>query len=168
MTLGAALRRREWANTVAIFLTVLALDVTFEHSTVQAIDGVKMLKVTQCLLDHGLHLLGKCGTSYGIGSSIVAVPTELIERAVGHPTGWGVVSLSPIVMTALTAAVLFRIGLALGWVRSIATVAALIYAFLTMAISYSSLLLSEVGVTESRWERASRCWVCFVGDKGLP
>lgn len=111
-----------------------------------------MLAVTRYFLDNGHlghgHPPASVGSSYyGIGLSVIALPALVLQRAFADPTGLTVVTVTNMLVLAATTAVVVRICLAAGLRLAPSVLAGLAFGVATMAVAYSSTLLSEPGVT---------------------
>jgi 4-amino-4-deoxy-L-arabinose transferase-like glycosyltransferase len=83
-------------------------------------------------------------SSYGIADSILLVPLYAASKVTGGPGFWQ--SLLNPMLIAGSAALLYRIGRTLRWSPLLSVVAALTFGALTMALQYTTELLSEPGV----------------------
>jgi 4-amino-4-deoxy-L-arabinose transferase-like glycosyltransferase len=128
-------------------LASLAVYVTLQRSADQSFDGSRMLRVTAYILDHGHLARGYQGSSYyGIGFSLLALPTLEMQRTFADPSGLTIVTLANMVVLAATAGIVVRICRVLGYWLAPSVLAALAFSTLTMAATYSSTMLSEPGV----------------------
>src|SRR5262245_61543998 len=85
-------------------------------------------------------------TSYGFGTTLLAMPFDIVQRAF-HPAGQGILTLANPIVLALCGVVLFFIGRRLGWRRWVCAATALGFGVLTTALSQSTEFFSEPGVT---------------------
>ncbi|HEY5013105.1 MAG TPA: hypothetical protein VIK61_10425 [Acidimicrobiia bacterium] len=138
-------------------LGVTAAYLAFERGSLGAWDGRSMASVARNLLEH--HSLKQCCNAFGafpldrgpyskfaIGFSLVLVPFWFVQLHV-DPNGalWLGVA-NPLLLAAATV-VIAKVGLLLGWRRPTAVLAALAFAFATMAPVYSTEFFAEPGVT---------------------
>ena len=164
----------------ALFVGVLAIYVAVLRGRIEAYDTQAMLSVTKNLVDHGSlttvnsgWILGPVSTPYapyGIGVSILAVPAYAISKWTGHfPV---VVSLIAPVITACCVALIYWIARALNWRAIHGVVAALAFGLFSMAVWYTTELLSEPGVTLCvlvivfgliQWKQGSRWAALWIG-----
>lgn len=82
---------------------------------------------------------------FGIGLSLVLAPFWVIQRMVDRDHGYFLTLPNPMI-TATTAVVVYRIGVALGWRRVNAVVTALTFGALTTAPHYSIELFNEPAI----------------------
>jgi hypothetical protein len=139
---------------VGVFLSLLALYLAVSPHRYVAYDSGAMAAVTHNLVNHfTLKTTGAFhdvfGTStpysdYGLGLSLALVPFYAISKVTGYQGFWEAL-LNPL-MVAASGAVAYFIGRSLGWRRSLAVVCAVVYGTLTMALPYTTELLSEAGV----------------------
>ena len=142
---------------VLLAVGVMAAYLALERGQIDVWDGRAMASVGQNLLEHGrltecCHAFGAFPADpgpyakFGIGYSLLLVPLWHFQLG-SNPNGavWLGIA-NPLLLTA-TAVVIAKTGLVLGWRRSTAVLAALAFAFLTMAPLYSTEFFSEPGVT---------------------
>jgi hypothetical protein len=174
-------RRLRTVLTALIVGGTFAAYVTVQRSAIASYDGKIMVSVTRDLLQHGslkttgdFYGFNSPYSTYGIGTSLAALPFMAVQL-LQHSDGAGWITLTNPVVLALTAGVLFRLGLDLGWRTSVAVVTAISYALLTMAVWQSIEVLSEPGVTLAttialwgcvRWQRERR-WGPFLTGLGV-
>jgi hypothetical protein len=138
-------------------LGVFAAYVAIQRGKLFGFDGSAMAAVAQNLLVH--HSLKECcngfgafpkdpgpWSKFGIGYSLVLVPLWHFQLR-SDPNGGVWLGLANPLLLAMATVVLAKTGLVLGWRRSSAVLAALAFAFLTMAPEYSTEFLSEPGIT---------------------
>ena len=163
-----------------LFVGVLAVYVAVLRGQIEVPDSQAMISVTKNLVDHGslttLHSgwnLGPNATPYapyGIGVSILSVPAYIVSKWTGHfPV---VVSLVAPIITACCVALIYWIARALNWRAIHGVAAALAFGLLSMALWYTTELLSEPAVTLCvlvivfgliSWRRGSRWAPLWIG-----
>jgi hypothetical protein len=85
-------------------------------------------------------------TSYGFGTTLLALPFDALQRAV-DPRSQILLTLANPMVLAACGALLFLIGRRLGWRPSVCVLTALAFGVLTPALWQSTEMLSEPGVT---------------------
>lgn len=147
--------RRDTVVVSLVGLGLFAVYLAASRHTYVAYDASVMAAVTKNLVNHGtlrttgalndyLHLSTPY-SSYGLGLSLVAVPAYVVSKVVGHEML--LFSLVNPVLSMLTAVIVYMIGRAMGWARSLAVLATVAYGLLTMALQATTEFLSEPGVT---------------------
>jgi 4-amino-4-deoxy-L-arabinose transferase-like glycosyltransferase len=176
---GALAGRRLRAVTTALLvLGTFAAFVTVQRSAIASYDGKMMTSVARNLLEHGslkttgdFYGFNTPYSTYGIGTSLAVLPLMAIQLLL-HPNGAGWITLLNPIVLALTAGVLFRLGLDLGWRAWVSVINAICFALVTMAVWQSIEVLSEPGVTLCtvtalwgcvRWQRQRRGGPVLVG-----
>lgn len=183
-TTGDARTDRTLALLVA--LGAFAFYVAVQRGEMVSLDGKNMAAVARNLWQHGsLKIYRDAFGAYphwrvqfpysmrGIGMSLVLAPLWALQLHVhGDRTNAVWLTLANPALLAATAAIIFRIGTALGWRRANAIAAALAFALLTMAPQYSTELFAEPGVTFAtalavlgllRWEESRVRGPWYVG-----
>jgi hypothetical protein len=136
---------------------VMAGYLVLERGRIDIWDGQAMASVGQNLLRHGS--VKECCRAFGafpkdpgpyakfgIGYSLLLAPLWHFQLA-GNPDGALWLGLANPMLLAATAVVIAKTGMVLGWRRSSAVLAALAFAFLTMAPLYSTEFFADPGVT---------------------
>jgi hypothetical protein len=140
-----------------VAIGVMAAYLAIQLGVIDTWDGKAMASVGQNLLQN--HSLKECCNAYGafprdpgpyakfgVGFSLVLAPLWHFQL-VSNPNGAVWLGLANASLLTATTLVIVRTGLALGWRRSSAVLAALAFALLTMAPQASSEFFSEPGVT---------------------
>jgi hypothetical protein len=154
---SSARGRRDVLLLALLAIGVMAAYLALERGQIDVWDGQAMASVGQNLLQHGS--LKECCRAFGafpadpgpyakfgIGYSLLLAPLWHFQLG-SNPNGAVWLGLAnPLLLTA-TAVVIAKTGLVLGWRRSSAVLAALAFAFLTMAPLYSTEFFAEPGVT---------------------
>jgi hypothetical protein len=135
----------------------MAAYLVLERGVVDIWDGQAMASVGQNLLQHGS--LKECCQAYGafpkdpgpyakfgIGYSVMLAPLWRFQLLT-NPGGALWLGLANPFLLAATAMVIAKTGMVLGWRRWSCVLAALAFAFLTMAPLYSSEFFADPGVT---------------------
>jgi 4-amino-4-deoxy-L-arabinose transferase-like glycosyltransferase len=174
------------ALTLLVAFGAFAFYVAVQRGEMVSWDGRVMAGVARNLWQHGsvamyrdsfgIHPLWRLQWPYtmrGIGLPLVLAPLWALQLHVhGDVTDAVWLTLANPALLAATAAIVFRVGTALGWRRTHAVAAALAFAVLTMAPQYSTELFAEPGVTFAtalavlgclRWEQARARGSWFVG-----
>jgi hypothetical protein len=135
-----------------LFLGVMTIYVAVLRGKVEIYDSQAMMSVTMNLVNHGsLKSLGAgysrvhtIWSPYGFGMSLLAVPSYALSLWIGH---FGVLaSLVPALLMACTTVLIYRISISLSWRALYGLFAALSFGVLSMALWYSTEILSEPGV----------------------
>ena len=163
---------------IALFFGLLAVYVAVYRGQLEVYDTQAMLGVTQNLVDHGSLRAGGAGYAlatswapYGIGISLLAVPLYALSKWTGHYVL--LVSLLAPVLTSLCSVTIFRIARALDWRAHEGVVAAVGFGGLSMALWYTTQLLSEPAVTLCmlviilwliRWREGNRNAPLWIGS----
>lgn len=135
---------------------LFAFYIAVQYGDFHGWDGRTMANVAHNLLEHGRPVVtqdvswwvpqGEHGTSpFGIGMSLILLPLWAVQRAISPDHAFWLTVANPVI-TAVTAVVVYRIGLALRWRAVSAAAAALAFGLLTMAPVYSIELFSEPAV----------------------
>jgi 4-amino-4-deoxy-L-arabinose transferase-like glycosyltransferase len=141
------------ALTVLVFLGLFAWFWAIQRGEFVSYDGRIMAGVARNLWERGS--LRPFGDSFGTGLHLHWAPYGIAMSLLMAPL-WGLQLdrdpqgafwLTSPILTALTGALLYRIGHALGWRRTTAVIAAVAFGLLTMAAVYSTELFSEPAVT---------------------
>jgi len=150
-----AARLTVWSDrwtSAALFSGLLLVYAAVYVGAIQIYDTQSMMGVTVNLVNHGSLTSSGAGflvntryAPYGIADSLLAVPLYALSKVTGNFPGLESM-ISPI-LTALSAVLIFRIARALRWRASYGLIAAVGYGLLSMALWYSTQLLSEQGVT---------------------
>ena len=155
---GSSTRARRDVLLLALLAVgTMAAYAAIERGKVDIWDGQAMSSVARNLLKHGS--FKECCNAFGafprdpgpyakfgIGYSLALVPLWHFQLG-SNPDGAVWLGLAnPLLLTATTV-VIAKTGLVLGWRRSTAVLAALAFAFLTMAPLYSTEFFSDPGVT---------------------
>lgn len=135
-----------------LFVGLMTIYVAVLRGSIEVYDTQAMLAVTQNLVDHGTLKTTGAGYSlatewapYGIGISLLAVPVYVLSKWIGHYAA--LVSLVAPVLTALCSVLMYRIARVLDWRASHALFSAVGFGGLSMALWYTTELLSEPAVT---------------------
>jgi hypothetical protein len=178
--------RTDRVLALLVALGAFAFYVAVQRGEMVSLDGKNMAAVARNLWQHGsLEIYRDAFGAYphwrvqfpysmrGIGMSLVLAPLWALQLHVhGDRTNAVWLTLANPVLLAATAAIIVRIGTALGWRRANAVAAALAFALLTMAPQYSTELFAEPGVTFAtalallgclRWEEGRIRGPWFVG-----
>ena len=148
-------RQGEFLITALIAVGLFCFYLTVQRQIVPSYDGQIMLSVARNLVAHGSLMSDRAVdvfhtntpySTYGIGMSLFLVPFVAIQGTTRVDGGAWVTLANPIILAA-AGAVLYRLGLALGWARIWAVAAALAFGLLTFAPSQSTELFSEPAVT---------------------
>ena len=138
-----------------VFLGLFAWFWAIQRGEFVSYDGRIMAGVARNLWEHGsLRPFGDSfGTGlhlhwapYGIAMSLLMAPLWGLQLDRDPQGAFWLTFVGPI-LTALTGALLYRIGHTLGWRRTTAVIAAVAFGLLTMAAVYSTELFSEPAVT---------------------
>ncbi len=181
-------RRERRVNRILITLVAIGLFCIYlaiQRQEVLSYDGKIMLSVARNLVSQ--HSLGTDPavdmfhtntpySTYGIGTSLLLAPFSAIQGTERLDGGFWVTLANPL-MLALAAGVMIKIGLALGWARRWAVLAALAFGLLTLAPSQSIELFAEPSVTFFsllvawgclRWQHddAIGSWLAGIGVGG--
>lgn len=154
-TVGADPDETVWSDRLtatALFVGVFCVYIAVFHGRIEVYDTQSMMGVTEHLVNHG-SLVSNGGTwivdtkyaPYGIADSLLAVPAYALSKVIGGFTTMANV-IDPI-LTAFSVVLVFRIARALGWRAFHGFVAAVGFGLASMALWYSTELLSEPGVT---------------------
>jgi hypothetical protein len=152
---GADPAETVWSDRLtatALFVGVLCVYIAVFHGRIEVYDTQSMMGVTEHLVNHG-SLVSIGGTwhvdtkyaPYGIADSLLAVPAYALSKVIGGFTIMANV-IDPI-LTAFSVILVFRIARALGWRAFHGFIAAVGFGLASMALWYSTELLSEPGVT---------------------
>ena len=160
-------------GSFAVYLAVL-------HGVIDVYDSQAMVSVTQNLVNHGTlrttgagWSLGSVSTPfapYGLGLSLLAVPFYALSKLFGHPAV--LESLVSPLVTSISVVLIYRIARVLDWRPSHGVLAAVSYGIFSMAIWYSTELLSEPSVTVCiliivlgmlRWRQGARWAPLWIG-----
>jgi|GEM_PF-1357377 hypothetical protein len=171
--------------TVLVVVSLIAFYIAIQRAELVSWDGRDVAGVAQDLWRHGRlqgygHLFGtpqqpviaREWSPYGIGMSLLLTPLWAFQGV--KENGAQFLTLANPLVLAATGALLFRIIIEVGWRRSTAVGAALVFGMLTMAPMYSTELFSEPAVTLGtvavvlgliRWrgERPSGPWLIGMG-----
>src|SRR5579885_3588520 len=135
-----ATRRADRLLTALTAVGVFLGYVVVQRAVLSSYDGKMMASVAYNLVRHGsLRTSGDFFgfntpySTYGIGTSLAAAPFALFQDWFDKGAAGILTLVNPALLTA-TAALLLRTGIALGWRRVVATLTALAFAFLTMAL----------------------------------
>jgi hypothetical protein len=156
--------------------------VALERGSIDHWDGLAMASVGRNLMQHGS--LKECCRAFGafprdpgpyakfgIGYSLLLAPLWHFQL-ITAPTGALWLGLANPLLLAASAACITQTGLVLGWRRSSAVLAALSFAFLTMAPIYSTSFFADPGVTFGSalvvlgfacWQQRSRYGALVIG-----
>lgn len=143
------------ALTVLVFLGLFAWFWAIQRGEFVSYDGRIMAGVARNLWEHGsLRPVGDSfGTGlhlhwapYGIAMSLLMAPLWALQLDRDPHGAFWLTFVGPI-LTALTGALLYRIGRTLGWRRTTAVIVPVAFGILTMAAVYSTELFSEPAVT---------------------
>ncbi len=154
--LASARTRRDAVLLALLGIGVMAAYLALERGQIDVWDGKSMASVAQNLLQHGS--LKQCCRAYGafprdpgpyakfgIGYSLMLVPLWHFQLT-SNPAGATFLGVANPLLLAAATVVIAKTGMVLGWRRSSAVLAALAFAFLTMAPLYSSEFFAEPGV----------------------
>jgi hypothetical protein len=172
--------RSDPSLAVVVAVALFAVYVAVTRGQIKSYDGSIMINLATRLLTKraltidprvdSLHLQHPY-TSYGFGTSLVALPFVALQRAVDSRSQT-LLSLASPVLLAASGALLFLIGLRLGWRRAVCVLTALGFGLLTPALWQSTEMLSETGVTVAtllivlgvlRWRDSPRSSSILVG-----
>ncbi len=137
---------------LALFVGVLCVYVAVTQGQFEVYDTHAMMGVTENLVNHGSLTSAGGGfpvatlyAPYGIAVSLLAVPSYVLSKWTGNfPL---LASMIDPILTALSVVLIYRIARALDWRPSYGLVAAVGYGLCSMAVWYTTELLSEPGVT---------------------
>ncbi|MGO9874449.1 MAG: hypothetical protein ACLPVY_11675 [Acidimicrobiia bacterium] len=141
----------------ALVGTVLfAAYVAAQRGRILSVDGSIMVNLASRLLAKhtltlapslvdSLHLSSRY-TSYGFGTTLLALPFDAVQRAV-HPQGASILTLANPAVLAASGSLLFLIGRRLGWRAWVCVATALAFGLVTPALWQSTEMFSEPGVT---------------------
>lgn len=135
-----------------LFFGVLAVYVAVTQGQLEVYDTHAMMGVTENLVNHGSLTSAGGGfpvttlyAPYGIAVSLLAVPAYALSKWTGNfPV---LASMVDPILTALSVVLIYRIARALHWRASYGFMAAVGYGLFSMALWYTTELLSEPGVT---------------------
>jgi hypothetical protein len=136
-------------------LALLAAYVAVQRGQVKSYDGSIMVNLaTRLLTKHTFTILPASDvlhlqspyTSYGFGTTLLALPFDALQRAV-LPGGQSLLTLANPVVLAACGSLIFLIGRRLGWRSWVCVLTALGFGLLTTALWQSTEMLSEPGVT---------------------
>ena len=150
-TVGPTVWSDRWIGA-ALFFGVLAIYVGVTQGQLEVYDTHAMMGVTENLVNHGSLTSAGGGfpvstlyAPYGIAVSLLAVPPYALSKWTGNfPV---LASMVDPFLTALCVVLIYRIARALDWRPSYGLVAAVGYGVFSMALWYTTELLSEPGVT---------------------
>ncbi|MFZ0666500.1 MAG: hypothetical protein WAM97_12165, partial [Acidimicrobiales bacterium] len=134
-----------------LFLGTMLFYIAVLRGDFEVYDTQSMLAVTQNLVNHGS--LRETGTHfallttwswYGLGVSLVAVPAYALSKLIGHFDIMA--SLINPFFTACSVVLIFRIARELKWRSLYGVISALSFGIFSMAVWYTTELLSEPGV----------------------
>jgi len=154
-TAGAQSDQTVWSDRLtatALFVGVFCVYIAVLHGRIEIYDTQSMMGVTEHLVNQG-SLVSNGGSwildtkyaPYGIADSLLAVPAYAFSKVIGGFAGMANM-VNPI-LTAFSVVLVFRIARALGWRAFHGFVAAVGFGLASMAVWYSTELLSEPGVT---------------------
>jgi hypothetical protein len=139
-----------WVAT-GLFFGVLLIYLAVAQCQFQIYDTQAMMGVTKNLVNHGSLASSGAGFAvstnyapYGIAVSLLAVPAYALSKWTGNFPALG--SMVDPLLTALSVVLLYRIARALDWRPGYGVIAAVSYGLFSMAVWYSTELLSEPGV----------------------
>jgi hypothetical protein len=147
---------RDGRLAALVGIVLFAAYVAAQRGRVLSFDGTIMVDVaTRLLAKHTftlappliatLHLPSRY-TSYGFGTTLLALPFDAVQRAV-RPAGASILTLANPTVLAASGSMLFLIGRRLGWRRWVCVATALGFGLLTPALWQSTEMFSEPGVT---------------------
>jgi hypothetical protein len=139
-------------TATALFVGVLCVYIAVFQGHLQIYDTQSMMGVTEHLIDQG-SLVSQGGSwhvdtkyaPYGIADSLLAAPLYAFSKVIGGFAGMANM-INPI-LTAFSVVLVFRVARALGWRAFHGFIAAVGFGLASMALWYSTQLLSEPGVT---------------------
>lgn len=139
-----------WIAT-ALFAGVLLIYIGVSQCQLQVYDTQSMMGVTVNLVNHGslVSIGGGFPVStkyapYGIADSLLAVPAYALSKWTGNFPA--LASMLDPILTAVSVVLIYRIARALDWRASYGVIAAVGYGLFSMAVWYTTELLSEPGV----------------------
>jgi hypothetical protein len=137
-----------------VAVTLFAAYVVVQRGQIKSYDGSIMVNLATRLLTHhtftidpardSLHLQSPYA-SYGLGTTLLALPFDALQRAVA-PGSRSLLTLANPLMLASCGALLFLIGRRLGWRSWVCVLTALGFGVLTTALWHSTEMFSEPGV----------------------
>ncbi len=172
--------RSDTAISALVGIALFAVYVAVTRGRIKSYDGTIMVNLaTRLLTQHTLTIDPKIDslnlqhpyTSYGFGTSLVALPFVALQRAI-NPRSQAVLSLASPVLLATSGSLLYLIGRQLTWRRAVCVLTALGFGLLTPALWQSTEMLSETGVTVAtlfvvlgvlRWRSSPRSSSVLVG-----
>ncbi|MGD0392245.1 MAG: hypothetical protein ABSC41_06335 [Acidimicrobiales bacterium] len=149
------MRQSMWSDrwiASALFFGVLCIYIGVTQGHLEVYDTHAMMGVTENLVNHGSLKSAGGGfpvstpyAPYGIAVSLLAVPPYALSKWTGNfPV---LASMIDPLLTALCVVLVYRIARALDWRPSYGLIAAVGYGLFSMAVWYTTELLSEPGVT---------------------
>lgn len=148
-----ATARRDRLATLLLLIGICGLLVAAQRAIFASYDGNVMFGVAKAITHHRLSITRADDfygahtpySSYGIGLSLVEAPLYQLEQVL-HIADPVLVTLANPILVLLTALAIRSSGRELGWSRRLATVVAIGFVALTMALQASTDLFSEPGV----------------------